>query len=347
MLTTPRPIIDSVVRSVCGREVEGVVRLTSGGVNETYRVELRNDVAVVARIARQPVPWFADEEHVMAQARRVGVPTPEVLGVEQVDHDGWRGCGTVLAFADDRLARRPCTLTPWGVRHRSGYRHTPGTFSRHVNRIQMARSMAVSQRLAHLSFGKPHRGHVLRRREQLPVLRPSGQGQRTRGRARTGSREDGAHYHQVPQERGIPCKGDGQDEGRGEQEASGRPPGRKAWKGHLVEPATSLDQTQHSRENDAGDKSEGTEHEGKGGVGTTTGCQQKPQHNDHAGTAPGCCPGQSHPNGATDASPPRLHAYLPTLNRMRLRRAQDRMPSPLCNKVCLGQAVVKSAPYGV
>ena len=60
------------MRSVCGREVERVVTLTDGGMNETYRVELANDVAVVARIARQPVPWFTDEEHVMAQARPAG-----------------------------------------------------------------------------------------------------------------------------------------------------------------------------------------------------------------------------------------------------------------------------------
>jgi hypothetical protein len=96
--TTPRPIIDSVVRSVCGREVELILRLTSGGMNETYCVELPNDVAVVVRIARQPVPWFTDEEHVMAQARGVGVPTPEVLGVEQVDHDG-----ELLSFSIQRL----------------------------------------------------------------------------------------------------------------------------------------------------------------------------------------------------------------------------------------------------
>src|SRR5438309_2249436 len=98
MATTPRPLIDSVVWSVCGREVERVVALTDGGMNETYRVELANDVAVVARIARQPVPWFTDEEHVMAQARAVGVPTPEVLGVEQVDHDG-----ELLSFSIQRL----------------------------------------------------------------------------------------------------------------------------------------------------------------------------------------------------------------------------------------------------
>ena len=78
-----------MVRSVCGREVERLVRLTGGGMNETYRVDVRNGAdAIVVRIARQPVPWFTDEEYVMAQARGVGVPTPEVLGVEHVNHDG-------------------------------------------------------------------------------------------------------------------------------------------------------------------------------------------------------------------------------------------------------------------
>ena len=88
MATTPRPVIESVVRSICGREVEQLARLTSGGLHETYRVELRNDVPVVIRIARRPVPWLTDEEHVMAKARDVGVPTPNVLGVGQVNHDG-------------------------------------------------------------------------------------------------------------------------------------------------------------------------------------------------------------------------------------------------------------------
>ena len=88
MVTTPRSVIDAVVRSVCGREVERLVPLTGGGLHETYRAEVRNDMAVVVRIARRPVPWFTDEERVMAQAREVGVPTPDVVGVEQLDHDG-------------------------------------------------------------------------------------------------------------------------------------------------------------------------------------------------------------------------------------------------------------------
>jgi aminoglycoside phosphotransferase (APT) family kinase protein len=98
MATTPRPIIDSVVRSVYGREVERLVRLTAGGLHETYRVEVRNGLPVVVRIARQPTPWFSDEERIMAQAREVGVPTPEVVGVEQVSNEG-----ELLSFSILRL----------------------------------------------------------------------------------------------------------------------------------------------------------------------------------------------------------------------------------------------------
>jgi len=98
METTPRPVIDSVVRSVCGGEVERLVRLTSGGLHETYRVEVIDHVPVVVRIARRPVPWFVDEQHAMAQASSAGVPTPDVLGVEQVDHDG-----ELLSFSILRL----------------------------------------------------------------------------------------------------------------------------------------------------------------------------------------------------------------------------------------------------
>ena len=90
MTTTPRRVIDSVVGSVCGHGVEQLVRLTSGRMNETYRVELADGGSVIARIARQSVPWFTDEAHIMARARAVGVPTAEVLGVEHVEHDGRR-----------------------------------------------------------------------------------------------------------------------------------------------------------------------------------------------------------------------------------------------------------------
>lgn len=88
METTPRTIIDAVVRSVCGRDIERLVPLAGGGMNETYRADCVGDVAVVVRIARQPTPWFIDEAHLMAQARAAGAPTAEVLGLEHREHDG-------------------------------------------------------------------------------------------------------------------------------------------------------------------------------------------------------------------------------------------------------------------
>lgn len=88
MVTTSRTIIDSVVRSVSGRDVECLVPLSGGGMNETYRADLAADGPVVVRIARQSTPWFVDEAHLMGRARAVGVPTAEVLGLEHVDHDG-------------------------------------------------------------------------------------------------------------------------------------------------------------------------------------------------------------------------------------------------------------------
>ncbi len=96
--TTPRQLIDAVVRSVCGHSVDQLVRLTTGGMNETYRAELAAADPVVVRIARQSMPWFTDEAHIMAQARAVGVPTAEVLGVEHVEHDG-----ELLSFSIQRL----------------------------------------------------------------------------------------------------------------------------------------------------------------------------------------------------------------------------------------------------
>lgn len=88
MVATPHKIIDSVLRSVCGRGAEHLVPLTGGGMNETYRARLDNGSSVVARIARQGRPWFVDESHLMAQAREAGVPTAQVLGLEHREDDG-------------------------------------------------------------------------------------------------------------------------------------------------------------------------------------------------------------------------------------------------------------------
>jgi hypothetical protein len=56
----------------------------------------------------------------------------------------------------------------------------------------------ASRHLARIPDGKPHRGHGVSHLEQRAVLRPPGQCQRTRCRARGGEREGGAHHQKIP-----------------------------------------------------------------------------------------------------------------------------------------------------
>jgi len=87
MDTTPSDVIKTVILTVCGCDVKQLERLTAGGMNETYRVELTRGVPVIVRIARQMEPWFTHEQHNIELARTVGVPAPDVLGVEQIQHE--------------------------------------------------------------------------------------------------------------------------------------------------------------------------------------------------------------------------------------------------------------------
>ena len=91
---TPRSIIDSVLRSVCGRESVRLDRIAHDGLNETYRAFVNSEAPLVVRIARRSEPWFTQEALLMAQARTVGVPTPDVLGIRHVEHQG-----EVLSFS--------------------------------------------------------------------------------------------------------------------------------------------------------------------------------------------------------------------------------------------------------
>ncbi|QGN34025.1 phosphotransferase family protein [Microlunatus sp. Gsoil 973] len=97
MVTTPRSIIESVIRPF-GGAVTRLVPLAGGGMNETYRAEMANGAQIVVRIARQPTPWFLDESHLMTRTRDVGVSTPEVLGIEHLDHEG-----ELLSFSIQRF----------------------------------------------------------------------------------------------------------------------------------------------------------------------------------------------------------------------------------------------------
>mgnify|MGYP001944003246 CR=1 FL=1 len=99
---TPRPMIEQVVRSVCGSAPGELVSLSGGGMNETYRAQIAGNTPIVIRIAHQRWQWFTNEARAMALARDVGVPAPNVLGVEHVEHEGQQRSFSVLELVPGR-----------------------------------------------------------------------------------------------------------------------------------------------------------------------------------------------------------------------------------------------------
>src|SRR5438093_680288 len=153
---------------------------------------------------------------------------------------------------------------------------------------------------------------------------PSGYSQRTSSadRARRG---EGRAEHQELSPQGPPSKGRANDEDPGQQKATRGAPPRKAPKRRAIKPTTALDSHEDPGEYDAGNKAERSKQEGKREVGVET---RHPRQHDPR-TKPCRSPGEAHPDCRANASPPLLHDYLPTLNRTRLPRADDRTTSTL------------------
>src|ERR1041385_6932866 len=142
-------------------------------------------------------------------------------------------------------------------------------------------------------------------REFLP-LSPSGEGQRTSSADRARHGERGTE-HQELSPHGRPSKGRTDDEDPRQQKATHGAPPRKARKRHAIKPATAIDDHEDSGEYDAGNKAERSKQEGKREVGVETGHPRQ----QGARTKPYCSPSEAHPDCRADASPPRLHDYLP------------------------------------
>src|SRR5258707_13665194 len=175
-------------------------------------------------------------------------------------------------------------------------------------------SVTASERLLFV-LGKFGLGRLPTVAGEFSPFSPSGQGQRTSSadRARYGKR--GTEQQELSPQ-GLPSKRRADDEDPGQQKATHGAPSRKARKRHAFKPATALDDHEDHGEYDAGKKAERSKQEGKREVDVKTGqpCQQT------ADSKPYCSPGEAHSDRRADASPPLLHDYLRTRNRMRFSR---------------------------
>ncbi|MGH2369368.1 MAG: hypothetical protein ACRDI2_14335, partial [Chloroflexota bacterium] len=82
-MVTPRALIDDVVRKAVGSVPASLRRVVVGQMNEVYDVATAGGTQVIVRVSHDEDPRFEGERWALDAARRAGVPTPQVLLIEQ------------------------------------------------------------------------------------------------------------------------------------------------------------------------------------------------------------------------------------------------------------------------
>lgn len=84
---TPENLIEEVVEKVTGTNIISRNKIIAGEVNEVYQITAQNEQKVIVRISRLGPASFEAEEKVINWVRKVGVPAPKVLLVQNAKFD--------------------------------------------------------------------------------------------------------------------------------------------------------------------------------------------------------------------------------------------------------------------
>lgn len=87
-LVTPRELVSSCVQKAVGSKPEHSTRIIRGQDHEVYDICTSDGQSVIVRIAHHEDHRLEAEKWALDAARQKGVPTPKVLLLEQVEHDG-------------------------------------------------------------------------------------------------------------------------------------------------------------------------------------------------------------------------------------------------------------------
>ncbi len=100
---TPQTVIDSYVAKASGSKTLSCNRLVIGQENEVYDVVTADNQKLIVRISHMEDPRFEAERWALDAARQAGVPTPQVLLVEQVDYEK----GSITFCIEEKLPGEP------------------------------------------------------------------------------------------------------------------------------------------------------------------------------------------------------------------------------------------------
>src|SRR5579863_3885813 len=100
---TPPSLINEYVRKATGSAIAQASRVVLGLDNEVYVVTTTSHHPLIVRISHKEHSRFEGERWALNAARKVGVPTPHVLLIEQAAYDDT----TVTFCIEERLPGKP------------------------------------------------------------------------------------------------------------------------------------------------------------------------------------------------------------------------------------------------
>lgn len=84
-LSTNDDIIKALVKEGTDQDIISKRKIIAGEVNEVYDIQLSNNNYVILRISRREEPDFLQEQWAIEQAKKVGVPVPEILLIKHFE----------------------------------------------------------------------------------------------------------------------------------------------------------------------------------------------------------------------------------------------------------------------
>lgn len=87
-MVTPYELVVAFIQRAVGSQPEGITKIIKGNDHEVYDVTPARGSAVIVRIAHQTEHRLEAERWALDAARASGVPTPQVLLLEQTEFEG-------------------------------------------------------------------------------------------------------------------------------------------------------------------------------------------------------------------------------------------------------------------
>jgi aminoglycoside phosphotransferase (APT) family kinase protein len=100
---TPQSIIAAFVAKASGSKLRSSNRLIIGQDNEVYDALTADGQQIIVRVSHKEDPRFEAEKWALDAARQAGVPTPQVLLIEEAEYDGHK----VTFCVEEKLPGEP------------------------------------------------------------------------------------------------------------------------------------------------------------------------------------------------------------------------------------------------